>query len=179
MPTSTTSRWKSCYSATLRSRSFGPTPGCLHRRQRSVACLDRFPNLWVELAVRTDVAPGGTLDHKWRAVFLRHPDRFMVGTDTWVTARWETLVQGMQVVRGWLGELPREVAGSDRPPERRAVVRRALGVYPRLVHRRDVWYLPLSNNQPVVQHVWCQSGYTRPGHPDVRKQGQDVWLMQN
>jgi hypothetical protein len=72
--------------------------------------LDRFPNLWVELAVRTDVAPGGTLDHKWRAVFLRHPDRFMVGTDTWVTARWETLVQGMQVVRGWLGELPREVA---------------------------------------------------------------------
>jgi predicted TIM-barrel fold metal-dependent hydrolase len=72
--------------------------------------LDRFPNLWVESAVRTDIAPGGTLDHKWRAVFLRHPDRFMVGTDTWVTARWETLVQGMQVVRGWLGELPREVA---------------------------------------------------------------------
>ena len=34
----------------------------------------------------------------------------MVVTDTWVTARWETLVQGMQVVRGWLGELPREVA---------------------------------------------------------------------
>jgi len=72
--------------------------------------LDRFPNLWVELAVRTDVAPDGTLDHKWRAVFLSHPYRFMVGTDTWVTARWETLVQGMQVVRGWLGEFPREVA---------------------------------------------------------------------
>jgi len=72
--------------------------------------LDRFPNLWVELALRTDVAPGGTLDHKWRAIFLRHPDRFMVGTDTWVTSRWEMLVDGMQAIRGWLSELPREIA---------------------------------------------------------------------
>ena len=72
--------------------------------------LDRFPSLWVELAMRTDVAPGGTLDPEWRAVFLRHPERFMVGTDTWVTSRWETLVEGMQAIRGWLGELPREVA---------------------------------------------------------------------
>jgi Amidohydrolase len=72
--------------------------------------LDRFATLWVELAMRSDVAPGGMLDPEWRAVFLRHPDRFMVGTDTWVTLRWEMLVDGMQVIRGWLGELPREVA---------------------------------------------------------------------
>jgi hypothetical protein len=72
--------------------------------------LDRFPRLWVELAMRTDVASGGRLDPEWRAVFLRHPERFMVGTDTWVTSRWEALGEGMQVVRGWLGELPREVA---------------------------------------------------------------------
>jgi predicted TIM-barrel fold metal-dependent hydrolase len=72
--------------------------------------LDRFPTLWVELALRSDVAPDGTLDAEWRAVFLRHPDRFMVGTDTWVTSRWETLVEGMQTIRSWLNELPREVA---------------------------------------------------------------------
>jgi hypothetical protein len=72
--------------------------------------LDRFATLWVELALRSDVAPGGRLDPEWRAVFLRHPDRFMVGTDTWVTSRWETLVDGMQTTRSWLGELPREVA---------------------------------------------------------------------
>jgi hypothetical protein len=72
--------------------------------------LDRFSNLWVELAMRADVAPGGTLDPDWRAVFLRHPERFMVGTDTWVTSRWEMLVEGMQAIRRWLGELPREVA---------------------------------------------------------------------
>jgi hypothetical protein len=72
--------------------------------------LDRFSHLWVELAMRADVAPGGRLDPDWRAVFLRHPERFMVGTDTWVTSRWETLVEGMQAIRRWLGELPREVA---------------------------------------------------------------------
>ena len=72
--------------------------------------LEQFPTLWVELAMRSDVAPNGTLDPEWRAVFLRHPDRFMVGTDTWVTSRWEVLVEGMQTIRGWLGQLPREVA---------------------------------------------------------------------
>ena len=72
--------------------------------------LDRFPTLWVELAMRPDVAPAGTLDPDWRAVFVRHPDRFMVGTDTWVTSRWDTLVAGMQTTRAWLAQLPDEVA---------------------------------------------------------------------
>ncbi len=72
--------------------------------------LGRFPNLWVELAIRTDVAPGGTLDPAWRAVFLKYPDRFMVGTDTWVTSRWETLRETMQAVQDWLAQLPRDVA---------------------------------------------------------------------
>lgn len=40
-----------------------------------------------ELALRTDVAPDGTLGPEWRTVFMRHPDRFVVGTDTWVTSR--------------------------------------------------------------------------------------------
>jgi Amidohydrolase len=72
--------------------------------------LDQFPTLWVELALRSDVAPDGKLDPEWRSVFLRHPDRFMVGTDTWVTSRWETLPEGMQAIRGWLGQLPQDVA---------------------------------------------------------------------
>lgn len=72
--------------------------------------LDRFPRLWVELSLRSDVAPGGKLDPAWRTVFLRHPDRFLVGTDTWTTSRWHTVVEGMRFVRGWLAQLPREVA---------------------------------------------------------------------
>lgn len=72
--------------------------------------LDRFPALWVELSLRADVAPGGTLDAEWRALFLRHPDRFLVGTDTWTTSRWDVLPQWLRDVRQWLGQLPREVA---------------------------------------------------------------------
>jgi len=72
--------------------------------------LDRHPHLWVELSLRSDVAPGGSLDPAWRAVFLRHPDRFLVGTDTWVVSRWGTLVDGMRETRHWLGQLPPEVA---------------------------------------------------------------------
>lgn len=71
--------------------------------------LERSPHLWVELSLRTDVAAGGTLDPTWQALFLRYPDRFMMGTDTWVTWRWESLAEGMQRVRHWLTQLPREV----------------------------------------------------------------------
>ena len=74
------------------------------------ALLDRFPTLWVELALRSDVAPSGQLDPAWRALFLRHPDRFMVGTDTWVTSRWADLPASTAAVRAWLNQLPRDVA---------------------------------------------------------------------
>lgn len=72
--------------------------------------LERYPNLWVELALRTDVASNGVLDPQWKAVFVRHADRIMVGTDTWVTSRWDSLVGGMREVRRWLAQLPPEVA---------------------------------------------------------------------
>ena len=72
--------------------------------------LDRFPKLWVELALRGDVAPGGRIHPEWRARFLRHPDRFMVGTDTWVTSRWEVVGSSTRDVQRWLAELPVEVA---------------------------------------------------------------------
>jgi len=74
------------------------------------ALLDRYPALQVELALRSDVAPGGTLDPTWRAVFIRHAGRFMVGTDTWIPSRWEAVVDNGRHTRVWLAQLPREVA---------------------------------------------------------------------
>jgi hypothetical protein len=75
------------------------------------ALLDRYPTLWVDLAIRNgDVAPGGVLDPGWRALFLRHSDRFLAGTDTWVTSRWEALPGSVSDVRSYLGQLPRDVA---------------------------------------------------------------------
>ena len=72
--------------------------------------LKRFPKLYVELALRTDVASGRKLDPEWRAVFVKYPDRFMVGTDTWVTSRWEVMRDYHRDVQTWLAQLPREVA---------------------------------------------------------------------
>lgn len=73
--------------------------------------LDRHPKLWVELSLRSgDIAPGGKLSPAWRAVFVRHPGRFLVGTDTWTTSRWEAVANSTQAVQDWLGQLPREVA---------------------------------------------------------------------
>jgi len=67
-------------------------------------------DLLVELALRSDVAPGGQLDPAWRDLFLRHADRFMVGTDTWVSSRWAGYVDVQNDTRAWLRQLPPEVA---------------------------------------------------------------------
>lgn len=72
--------------------------------------LDAWPQLSVELALRSDVAPAGRLDPAWRALFLRHADRFMVGTDTWVASRWDALGQVQAETRAWLRQLPPDVA---------------------------------------------------------------------
>ncbi len=72
--------------------------------------LDGHPNVWVELALRSDVAPGGTLDAAWRALFLKYPGRFVVGTDTWVNSQWDRLPTILDNFRIWLRQLPPDVA---------------------------------------------------------------------
>ena len=42
--------------------------------------------------------------------FLRHPDRFLAGTDTWMTSRWDALPGSVTEVRSYLSQLPRDVA---------------------------------------------------------------------
>ena len=74
------------------------------------AVLDAHPNVVAELALRGDVMLGQTIDPAWRDLFLRHPDRFMVGTDTWVPSRWTDVVSGHERTRAWLAQLPPEVA---------------------------------------------------------------------
>ncbi len=71
--------------------------------------LDRFPNLWTELSLRWDVSHDG-LKPEWRRLFLRHPDRFLIGTDTWNLNQWEFLPATLDGYRQWLRELPASVA---------------------------------------------------------------------
>jgi hypothetical protein len=83
------------------------------------------PQLFVELALRSDVAPGGQLDPGWRELFLRHPDRFMVGTDTWVPSRWGSYVDVQAAARAWLGQLPPDVARRLASENAESLARRA------------------------------------------------------
>ncbi len=72
--------------------------------------LRKHKNLWADLAFRTDHAPGGKLAPEWRAAFLEFPDRFMVGSDTYIAERWHFVPEHAATARRWLSELPRDVA---------------------------------------------------------------------
>jgi len=74
------------------------------------AMLDRHKNLCCDLAFRTDHASGGKVDPTWRALFMAHPDRFMLGTDTFVPERWHYVVEHASWSRAWLEDMPRDVA---------------------------------------------------------------------
>jgi len=74
------------------------------------AVLDAQPNVVAELALRGDVMWAQNIDPAWRELFLRYPDRFLVGTDTWTPSRWEDVVSGHERTRAWLAQLPPDVA---------------------------------------------------------------------
>ena len=81
------------------------------------ALLDRWPKLSVELSLRIDVAPNGTLDPRWRDLLVRHSGRFMIGTDTWTVGgtftgneRWDAYADIVRGIRGWLAQLPADAA---------------------------------------------------------------------
>jgi hypothetical protein len=81
------------------------------------ALLDRWPKLSVELSLRSDIAPNGTIDPRWHDLLLRHSSRFMIGTDTWTVGgsftgneRWAAYADIVREIRGWLAQLPADAA---------------------------------------------------------------------
>jgi hypothetical protein len=74
------------------------------------AMMARYPNLWVETAIRHDIGPGGALADDWKAVFVKYPDRWLIGTDTYVTSRWHRMEEIHAETRAWLAKLPPAVA---------------------------------------------------------------------
>jgi hypothetical protein len=74
------------------------------------AMMARYPNLWVETAIRHDIGPGGVLADGWKEVFVKYQDRWLVGTDTYVTSRWHRMGEIHAETRAWLATLPPEVA---------------------------------------------------------------------
>ncbi len=73
--------------------------------------VEGYPNLLVELSFRAgDVAPGGILAPVWRALIEAHAERFMIGSDTYRTFRWDQYAEIIAQHRRWLEQLPRPVA---------------------------------------------------------------------
>ena len=75
------------------------------------ALLARYPLLMGELSYRPGLTcEGEKLCPEWRALLLKYPGRFMIGSDTWVNQRWQYYDELMKGYRMWLGDLPPEVA---------------------------------------------------------------------
>lgn len=72
--------------------------------------LHRYPNLSVDVSVRDErIAPRGRLDEQWYELFIRFPDRFLVGVDTYSSNRWQEYAAITGTIRRWLQQLPQDV----------------------------------------------------------------------
>jgi len=75
--------------------------------------LQRYPSLYGELSYRPGLTGAdGLLSPEWAALFAEYPLRFMIGSDTWINARWSDYEALMAQYRHWLGALP--AAGAQR-----------------------------------------------------------------
>lgn len=67
--------------------------------------------LWVDTSVRDErIAPDGVLLPAWRAVFVRHPERFVVAVDAFSTQRWQRYGEVVAAIRTWVDALPAPLA---------------------------------------------------------------------
>jgi len=69
--------------------------------------LRRHPTLMGELSYRPGLTDAdGHLSAEWKRLLSEFPERFLIGSDTWVNARWDDYESLMVDVRRWLGDLP-------------------------------------------------------------------------
>lgn len=68
--------------------------------------LKRYPALIAELSYRPGLTESGHLTAEWRALLQQQPERFLIGSDTWINQRWQYYESLMDEARGWLGDLP-------------------------------------------------------------------------
>lgn len=79
--------------------------------ERVRALMQRYPQLVGELSYRPGLTTGGGgLSAEWKALLTTFPDRFVVGSDTWINGRWSGYEALMSDARRWLGDLPPETA---------------------------------------------------------------------
>ncbi|WP_035603724.1 amidohydrolase family protein [Hylemonella gracilis] len=82
------------------------------------ALMEKYPGLMGELSYRPGLVCSATRGERggaqlcapWRDLLLKFPDRFLIGSDTWINARWDSYGELMRDYRGWLADLPPDVA---------------------------------------------------------------------
>ncbi|MGC1442695.1 MAG: amidohydrolase family protein [Burkholderiaceae bacterium] len=74
------------------------------------AMLATHPNLWADLAFRSDIARGASVNPKFKSLFEKFPTRIMLGTDTYTPERIYFIPEHAKSSRAWLTSLPDEIA---------------------------------------------------------------------
>jgi len=71
--------------------------------------LKKHRTLWLELSHR-NVAPEGKIDSAWEDLFVRYPERFLIGTGAYSPESWYYFGLGLRHTRKWLALLPPHVS---------------------------------------------------------------------
>jgi hypothetical protein len=72
--------------------------------------LEKYPNLWSDLAFRSDFEINGEVNSDWKKLFTDFPNRFLLGTDTYTPERWYYVIEQADWSRQWLNSLPTGLA---------------------------------------------------------------------
>lgn len=72
--------------------------------------LAKHPRLYIELSFREGMTEQGKLTAVWYELLTAFPTRFLTGMDTYSPRRWVELPELATEARGWLRELPDNVA---------------------------------------------------------------------
>jgi predicted TIM-barrel fold metal-dependent hydrolase len=79
--------------------------------ERVNALMAKHPSLMGELSYRPGLTQsGGGLSPEWKALLSNRSERFVVGSDTWVNARWSQYEELIADMRLWLADLPAPAA---------------------------------------------------------------------
>ncbi len=74
--------------------------------------MNRHRSLYADTSYREfDILSGSNgIDPEWRKVIVKHQDRLMIGSDTWVNDQWDNYDQLIDINRRWLSYFPRKIA---------------------------------------------------------------------
>ena len=73
--------------------------------------LEEYPLFYIELSLREGMLDGEQrLTPQWKQFLVDYHDRFVVGMDTYKPSRWADLPEIAAETRGWLAQLPDDVA---------------------------------------------------------------------